>query len=116
MLISPINYLQGNGTKYSAGTGPTLCYALGFVLFIIADIVMIINHKRINNTIIYTLLPLSFITLAFLLTQIIIPEFLFTGSALTLIAVGMFLAMENPVGKFRERAFIDHNTQTWNRN
>lgn len=116
MLISPINYLQGNGTKYSAGTGPTLCYALGFILFIIADIIMLINHKRINNTIIYTLLPLSFITLAFLLTQIIIPEFLFTGSALTLTAVGMFLAMENPVGKFRERAFIDHNTQTWNRN
>lgn len=116
MLLSPINYLQGNGTKYSAGIGPTLCYALGFVLFIIADIVMIIKHKRIDNAIIFVLLPLSFITLTFLLIQIIIPEFLFTGSALTLTAVGMFLAMENPVGKFRERAFIDHNTQTWNRN
>lgn len=116
MLVSPINYLQGNGTKYSAGTGPTLCYALGFLLFIIADVVMIINHKRINDVIVYTLLPLSFITLGLLMVQIIIPEFLFTGSALTLTAVGMFLAMENPVGKFRERAFIDHNTQVWNRN
>lgn len=116
MLFSPIHYLQGNGTKYSAGTGPTLCYMLGFVLFIIADIIMLINHKRINNSIVYVLLPLSIITLGLLMVQIIIPEFLFTGSALTLTAVGMFLAMENPVGKFQERAFIDHNTQTWNRN
>lgn len=106
MLISPIYYLQGNGTKYSAGTGPTLCYMLGFVLFIIADIVMIINHKRINNSIVYVLLPLSFITLGLLMVQIIIPEFLFTGSALTLTAVGMFLAMGNPVGKFQERNCI----------
>lgn len=116
MLISPIHYLQGNGTKYSAGIGPTLCYMLGFLLIITADIIMLIKHKRINNIVIFTLLPLSFIGLALLLVQIMIPEFLFTGSALTLTAVGMFLVMENPVGKFRERAFIDINTQTWNRN
>lgn len=116
MLVSPIHYLQGNGTKYSAGTGTTLCYMLGFVLFIIADIIMVLNHKRINDSVVYLLLPLSFITLGLLLVQIIVPEFLFTSSALTLTAVGMFLAIENPVARFREKAYIDHNTQTWNRN
>ena len=116
MLVSPIHYLQGNGTIYSAGTGPTLCYALGFLLFITSDIILIVKHKRISDTIMYTLLPLSILALGLLLTQILVPEFLFTGSALTLTSVGVFLAVENPVGKFRDRAFIDHNTQTWNRN
>lgn len=32
MVFSPIHYLHGNGTDYSAGIGPTLCYALGVSL------------------------------------------------------------------------------------
>jgi len=38
MFVSPIEYIQGDYTRYSAGLGPTLCYMLGFVLFLAADI------------------------------------------------------------------------------
>lgn len=116
MLVSPIEYIQGQNTKYSAGIGPTLCYLLGFLLFIAADVIMIVNYKHINRGIITVLIPLSFITLGLLTVQIIFPEFLYTAEALTITALGLFFAMENPVEKFKNRAFIDSNVQTWNRN
>lgn len=116
MVVSPIEYIQGENTRYSAGVGPSLCYMLGFLLFIAADIIMIVNYKHINRGVILVLLPLSFMTLGLLLVQIILPEFLYTAQSLTLTAVGLFLAIENPVEKFKNRAFIDSNVQVWNRN
>lgn len=115
-LFAPIHYLQGEGTKYSAGIGPTLCYMLGFVFFIAADILIVINHKKIKRSILFTIIPLSCITLGLLLFQIIIPEFLYTAQALTITAVGLFFAIENPVEKFKKQAFIDMNSKVWNRN
>lgn len=116
MMFSPIEYLQGNGTKYSAGLGPTLCYALGFVLMLFSDALIIKYRKKINYNTVWLLIPLSIITLVFMGLQIVIPEFLFTGYALTITTVGVFFAIENPIGKFKSRAFIDADTQMWNRN
>lgn len=116
MLLSPINYYQGNGTYYSGGTGVTLCFTLGFVFLIGADILIIVNHKKIRKSIIRTTVPLSFITLGFLLVQIIIPEFLFTAQALTITALGLFFSIENPIEKFITQSFIDVVANTWNRN
>ncbi|MBE7003675.1 MAG: GGDEF domain-containing protein [Ruminococcaceae bacterium] len=116
MLFSPIQYLRGNGTNYSAGFGPTFCYLIGFLFIIIADVMLIVYRKRINFSIVGSLLPISMMALSFLLIQKLVPEFLFSGPAMTLIAVGLFFAMENPVGKIQQRAFIDHDTQVWNRN
>jgi len=116
MIFSPIDYLVGKGTNYSAGLGPTLCYMLGFVLFIMSDIALILNRKRIDKHVLFTILPLSLISLSFMVVQIIVSEFLFTGCALTIATLGAFFAIENPVGKFRNTAFIDQNTGVWNRN
>lgn len=76
----------------------------------------IVNYKHINRGIIMVLLPLSFMTLGLLTIQIIFPEFLYTAQALTLTALGLFFAIENPVEKFKNRDFIDANVQIWNRN
>ena len=116
MFVSPISYLQGNGTKYSAGIGPTLCYALGFLFFIAADVIMIVFHKNVARSTLITVLPLSFITLGLLFAQIMVPEFLFTAPALTITAVGLFFAIENPVEKFQKQAFVDAYLNIWNRN
>lgn len=116
MIISPIEYVQGNQTNYSAGTGANVCYALGFFLILSADILIITHHKSIKNTILYTIIPLSFITLGFLVVQIFTPEFLYTAQALTLLAVGLFFAIENPVDILKRQAFVDANSQVWNRN
>ena len=62
------------------------------------------------------MIPLSFIALGLLTIQIIFPEFLYTAQALTITALGLFFAIENPVEKFKNRAFTDSNVLTWNRN
>ena len=116
MLLSPISYLQGKGTKYSAGVGPTLCFGLGFLFLIAADVIIIICRKRMDRTVLTTVLPLSVITLGLLFVQIIYPVFLFTAEALTITAVGLFFAIENPVGKFQKQAFVDSYLNIWNRN
>lgn len=116
MVFSPIRYVHGNGTFYSAGIGPTLCYALGFVLMLLSDVLMIIYRKKINESTVLLLIPISLMGLTFLGIQIVVPEFLFTGSALSLISLGVFFAIENPVEKFKNRSFIDFDTQTWNKN
>ena len=116
MLISPINYYQGRGTAYSGGLGVILCFSLGFLFVIAANILIIINRKRVRKTVIIITVPLSIITLAFLVTQLIIPEFLFTAQALTITALGLFFAIENPIEKFVAQSFIDIVADTWNRN
>ena len=116
MALSPISYLQGNGTMYSAGTGPTLCFGLGFLFFITADVIMVVFHRNIEKSVLISVLPLSFITLGLLLAQILVPEFLFTAQALTITAVGLFFAIENPVSKLQKQAFVDAYLNVWNRN
>lgn len=116
MLLSPINYYEGKGTSYSGGIGVTLCFSLGFLFLIAANILIIINHKRIRKNVIITTLPLSLITLAFLIVQLIIPEFLFTAQSLTITALGLFFAIENPIEKIITQSFIDVLANTWNRN
>ena len=116
MLIAPINYLQGNGTKYSAGIGPTLCFTLGFVFIIAADIMIVVCHRQMERIVIITVLPTSFIALGLLVVQILVPEFLYTAEALTISTLGLFFAIENPVGKLQKQAFIDSYLDIWNRN
>ncbi len=116
LIVSPIEYLQGDGTRYSAGIGPTICYMTGFVLFMCADILIAVYRKRISDAIVYSILPISTMALAFLIVQIVIPEFLFTGGALTLMTIGLFCATENPIAKLERKVFFDEVTQVWNRN
>lgn len=116
MVFSPIHYIRGNGTCYSVGIGSLLCYALGYLLMVLSDVVMIIYRKKINTSTVLLLIPISLLGLAFLAIQIVVPEFLFTGCALSIISLGVFFASENPVEKFQNRSFIDFDTQTWNKN
>ena len=97
MFFAPIEYVQGNGTKYSAGLGPTLCYALGFLLMLVSDLLIIIYRKKINTQTVMLLIPLSIMTLVFMVIQIIIPEFLFTGCALSITVVGEPLPVKRTV-------------------
>ena len=116
MLVSPINYYQGNGTNYSGGTGVVLCFSLGFLFLLAANVLIIVNHKRIKKTVIITTVPFSVITTGFLIVQLTVPEFLFTAQSLTITALGLFFAIENPIEKFITKSFIDVVADTWNRN
>ena len=122
MTFADIDYVQGAGTRYSQGIGPTLCYALGFLLVIISDVIVIVNKKRIENSVWYALLPITFVAIVLLIIQIVYPMFLFSESAIVLICLGAFFAIEDPVGRFKKTselyynyAYIDGLTGLFNR-
>lgn len=83
---------------------------------LLSDVLMIIYRKKINAATVLLLIPISIMGLTFLGIQIVVPEFLFSGCALSLMSLGVFFAIENPVEKFKNRSFIDFDTQTWNKN
>lgn len=116
LLLSPIHYYEGKGTYYSIGIGVILCFSLGFLFLIAANVLIILNHKLIRKNVVITTVPLSLITLVFLIVQLIIPEFLFTAQSLTLMSLGLFFAIENPIEKIIKQSFIDVIANTWNRN
>ena len=122
MVFADIDYVQGAGTKYSQGVGPTLCYALGFLLIIISDVIIIIKKKSIDNSVWYALLPITFVAIILLIIQIVYPLFLFSESAIVLVCLGAFFAIEDPVGRFRKSselyynyAYVDGLTGLYNR-
>ena len=116
LVCTDIIYIQGDGTAYSAGSGPAVTYGICFVFFSFSNILLIKYHSRIEKNTLLALLPISIVTFIFMLMQIFIPEFLFTENALTFVAIGIFFSVENPVKRVRERSFIDYNTGVYNRN
>lgn len=122
MMFSDIVYEQGAGTKYSQGIGPTLCYALGFLMILISDALIIIKRRQIENSVWYALLPITFVAIILLVVQIVYPLFLFSESAIVLVCMGAFFAIEDPVGKFKKHAqlyydyaYVDGLTGLFNR-
>lgn len=109
MLFADIDYVQGAGTKYSQGLGPTLCYALGFLFIIISDIVILANLKKVGKPVCQALLPVTMVAIVLLVIQIVYPMFLFSESAIVLICLGAFFAIEDPVGRFRKTAELYYN-------
>ena len=122
MLFADIDYVQGAGTRYSQGLGPTLCYALGFLFIIVSDVIVIIKKKSIENSVWYALIPITFVAIILLIIQIVYPMFLFSESAIVLVCLGAFFAIEDPVGRFKKTselyynyAYIDGLTGLFNR-
>lgn len=116
MLFSPTDYLQGRGTRYSSGVAAMVGYGLATIIFGITVLIMILFAKRIQKSILLCLMPISVLGIGLVGLQIKVPELLFTESVMTLITIGCFFAIENPVGKFQTRAIIDLDTGTYNRN
>lgn len=115
-VLSPLEYIQGSCTRYSHGVGPFLSFGLAFLFLVIADIVIILNRKWVRESTTKVLVPLSIVSMCLMSLQILVPEFFFTAPAMTLMAAALFFAVENPVGKFKEKAFIDQKARIWNRN
>lgn len=102
MPFFKLNYLQGNGTKYSMGIGVAITFSVGYFIFLLSDIVLIIFHTKIDRVIVLNVLPMSLIAMACWTMQIFIAEFLFSAGTLTLVSISLFLAIENPIGKIYE--------------
>lgn len=102
-----IVYLPGYGTSY--GTGLPVYLAFGISLFFFASSVslIIVYWKNIPKHTLLALIPMLTILILAGSVQLAIPEFLFTGGAVTIVTVGFFFSLENPADVFRRKVQID---------
>ena len=91
-----IDYLEGRGINYSYGPAVFLGYGLAMVLFF-ASFLLVLFGKNMDTTFKAVILPMLILMLAGVITQIFVPELLFTGSAITLAVLGVYFAIENPL-------------------
>ena len=102
-----IRYERFNGTWSSTGSAPTVGFALCF-LFFLAAIVMILSYrKRVGKHIRMLLLPMLFLLVAVEAVQVFVKEFLFTGATLTVITIGFFFSLENPAAILEKKIMMD---------
>lgn len=111
-----ISYACGRGTYYSCGTAVYAGYILAGVYVLTCILLLLIWINRLNKATIFSMLPTCIIMLASIVLQIIFPELLITGAQITLVTMGIFFNVENPVAYLRQRAYVDTDTGIKNRN
>lgn len=105
-----IEYISGNGTMYSVGPAAVFSYAVAFAYLIAGIVVLILNIRKLDRRFRLCLFPTMLFMILITLVQIIIPELLFTGGAVTIITTGIFFTIESPIENFRKQASIDIDT------
>ena len=105
-----IEYISGNGTMYSVGPAAVFSYITAFTYLIAGIVVLILNIRKLDRRFRLCLFPTMIFMVLITLVQIIIPELLFTGGAITIITTGIFFTIETPVENFRKQASIDIDT------
>lgn len=116
MPFLEIHYLDGNGTKYGAGSCVVAGYLLVASYTVIGIVLLIVNIRKVDKSITIGLLPCNIFVIICMCVQITVVEFLFTGAAVTLITMGLFFAIENPAAHYMKRAYIDIDTGIKNKN
>lgn len=111
-----ITYIKGVGTYYSFGMCVYVGYAVAMLFSTSSLVILFSNIKRLPKNTCSALIPTSCAMIAFMLIQIFIPEVLFTGAVVTIVSIGMFFVYENPVQKYKEKAYMDLSTGVKNRN
>lgn len=111
-----IDYLQGNGSNYSFGPCVFVGYSVAMVLFLSSEFILLRHFQKLEPNVKRTLVPGFVMMTIGVITQIFVPELLFTGAAVTLVTVGVFLSIANPMEKYRVRAFQDTCLCIKNRN
>ena len=102
-----IEYVQANGTMSSSGPAAIIGFGLAFLYFFTATICIMLNYNKLSRSVKLALVPM--ITLLILAegVQIAVREFLFTGGAVTIVTVGFFFSLENPVHVLEQKVLTD---------
>ena len=102
-----IEYQSFDGTNASVGSAPTVGFALCFLFFLTAIVMLLLNHRRIGKHIQLMLAPMLLLLIAVEVIQVFVKEFLFTGATITVITVGFFFSLENPAAVLEKKIMMD---------
>jgi len=102
-----IEYVEDLGTYSSAGPAAIVGYGLAFLFFIIALVIIFTHMKKMSASIKSALIPMMLVLMITEICQVIWRSVLFTGGAITIVTVGFFFSLENPVAVFQKKAMTD---------
>ncbi len=105
--VLKIEYGTFQGTNASTGSAPTAGFALCFLFFASAIVMILFGRKRVGKHLRRILLPMLFLLIAVELVQIAVKEFLFTGATITVITIGFFFSLENPAAVLEKKIMLD---------
>ena len=114
--VLPIEYVEVQGTFSSTGPAAYGGYGVALVYFVLTILVLIVHRKKINAATRYALVPMMVLLLAAEIAQVFWRELLFTGAAVTLVTVGFFFSLENPVAALEHKMQTDAMTGVYTRN
>jgi len=102
-----INYVEDLGTYSSTGPAAIVGYGLAFFFFICALVIIFTHMKKMTVSIKSALIPMMLVLMITEICQVIWRSILFTGGAITIVTVGFFFSLENPVAVFKKKAMTD---------
>ncbi len=114
--VLPIIYLKGDGTNYSLGPAAFVGYGVAMLFFIGSAVILFLNYKKLPNHVRMALIPMLSVLVAAECIQILVPELLMTGGAVTIVMVGFFFSLENPAVMFKQKLLTDALTGVKSRN
>lgn len=100
-------YHEYGGSMLSEGAGPIAGFALCFILFLSAIIMLLVHRDRVSRHIRRMMLPVLLLLIASEAIQIVVKEFLFTGGAATVVTVAFFFTLENPAAVLERKIMMD---------
>lgn len=102
-----LQFDEYEGTWSSGGPAAMVGYGIAFVFFIIAYILTLVNYKKQTHDFSMAMIVMMSILIVAEFVQAIYKPFLFTGCAITIVTVGFFFTLENPVYTFEKKLMTD---------
>jgi len=102
-----IDYVADVGTYSSSGLAAYVGYGFAFLVFIVALINIFTHQNLMPDSVRYALVPMMLVLIFTEFCQVIWRSVLFTGGAITIVTIGLFFTLENPVEVFKKKAMFD---------
>ena len=115
-FILPIEYIEGNGTNYSYGPLVFTGYGLFAVYCLTCLVFSCMKSGRLDLKVRLAVIPTTVLMFIMIAVQAVIPELLMTGAGVTVVCIGLFVTVNDPVKSYMEQAYWDSATGVRNKN
>lgn len=115
-FILPIEYVEGNGTNYSYGPLTFTGYGLFAVYCLTCLVLSCMKSGRLDLKVRLAVIPTTVLMFIMIAVQAVIPELLMTGAGVTVVCIGLFVTVNDPVKSYMEQAYWDSATGVRNKN
>ncbi len=114
--ILGITYKETEYTNYSYGPITFLGFGMALLVFFLAFFLVLFNIKKLNKFTRRSLIPMCVIMAITIVVQALYPQLLFTGGDITLLTIGVFFTIANPMNDLEYEAHNDTLSMLNNRN